>query len=145
MKKYNLINFLKEEKQEEKYFKCTVIILIYLISFQSYTNIKSIYDLKEEISDTKLNTQSTETIQSKNKRSTLIEDTNRIYDLLGFSNVDNISIKNNKVSLEGKCKNLDALEKLKSMDNIKNFSITSVEKKNNKLYFHAIYEIGGYE
>ena len=31
------------------------------------------------------------------------------------------------------------------MDNIKKFSITSVENKNNKFYFKAVYEIGGYE
>jgi len=145
MKKNKIINFLKEEKQEEKIFKCTVIILIYLLIFQTYTNIKSINNLKEEINNTKLITQSTEVLKSENKKSTLVKDTNKIYDLLGFSNVEKLSVENNKVSIEGKCKNLKKLDELKSMDNIKNFSITSVENKNNKLYFHAVYEIGGSE
>lgn len=145
MKKNKSINFLKEEKQEEKIFKCTVIILIYLLIFQTYTNIKAVNNLKEEINYTKLMTQSNEVLKSKNKKSTLIKDTNKIYDLLGFSNVEKLSVENNKVSIEGKCKNLKKLDELKSMDNIKNFSIASVENKNNKLYFHAVYEIGGSE
>lgn len=145
MKKNNSINFLKEEKQEEKIFKCTVIILIYLLIFQTYTNIKAVNNLKEEINYTKLMTQSNEVLKSENKKSTLIKDTNKIYDLLGFSNVEKLSVENNKVSIEGKCKNLKKLDELKSMDNIKNFSIASVENKNNKLYFHAVYEIGGSE
>ena len=143
MKRDNLINFLKEEKQEEKYFKCTVIILIYLLVFQSYTSIKSINNLKEEINNTKLINQSTEVSETKNKKSTLMKDTNKIYDLLGFSNINRLSFENDKVSIEGKCENLEILNKLKSMDNVNNFSITSVENKNNKLYFHAVYEIGG--
>ena len=145
MKKYNLINFLKEEKQDEKYFKCTVIILIYLLVFQSYTSIKSINNLKEEINNTKVIAQSTKILESKNKKSTLIKDTNKVYDLLGFSNIKRLSFENNKVNIEGKCEDLEILNKLKSMDNINNFSITSVENKNNKLYFHAVYEIGGLE
>ena len=145
MKTNNLINFLKEEKQEEKYFKCTVIILIYLLVFQSYTSIKSINNLKEEINNTKVIAQSTKILESKNKKSTLMKDTNKVYDLLGFSNIKRLSFENNKVSIEGKCEDLEILNKLKSMDNINNFSITSVENKNNKLYFHAVYEIGGLE
>lgn len=145
MKNNNSINFLKEEKQEEKIFKCTVIILMYLLIFQTYTNIKAVNNLKEEINYTKLMTQSNEVLKSENKKSTLIKDTNKIYDLLGFSNVEKLSVENNKVSIEGKCKNLKKLDELKSMDNIKNFSIASVENKNNKLYFHAVYEIGGSE
>lgn len=145
MKKRTLINFFKEEKQEEKYFKCTVIILMYLLIFQSYTSIKSINSLKEEINNTKTIIQSTIVQKTENKKSTLVNDTNKIYDLLGFSNVERLSVENNKVSIEGKCKSLEILDELKSMDNIKNFSITSVENKNNKLYFHAIYEIGGLE
>lgn len=145
MKKNKSINFLKEEKQEEKIFKCTVIILMYLLIFQTYTNIKAVNNLKEEINYTKLMTQSNEVLKSENKKSTLIKDTNKIYDLLGFSNVEKLSVENNKVSIEGKCKNLKKLDELKSMDNIKKFSIASVENKNNKLYFHAVYEIGGSE
>jgi len=145
MKKNKNINFLKEEKQEEKIFKCTVIILIYLLIFQTYTNIKAVNNLKEEINNTKLMTQSNEVLKLENKKSTLIKDTNKIYDLLGFSNVEKLSVENNKVSIEGKCKNLKKLDELKSVNNIKNFSIASVENKNNKLYFHAVYEIGGCE
>ena len=37
MKKIKLINFFKEEKKEEKFFKCTLIILAYMLIFQCYT------------------------------------------------------------------------------------------------------------
>lgn len=145
MKKYKVINFLKEEKTEDKYFKCTVIILIYLLVFQIYTNIKYINDLQEQINNTKLETKSRTVINSEDKKSTLIKDSKKIYDLLGVSNVDRLTVENNKVYIEGKCNNLEILDKLKSMNNIKNFSITSVENKNSKLYFNVVCEIGGAE
>ena len=145
MRKYKVINFLQQEKREEKYFKCMVIILIYLLAFKTYTNIKYIDDLKEEINNIKLITESKVITKRENKKSTLIKDTKKIYDLLGFANVDRLIVENNKINIEGKCKNLEKLDELKSMDNIKSFSITSVENKNNKLYFHVVCEIGGSE
>ena len=140
-----MINFLKEERKEEKYFKCTVIILIYLLAFQVYTNIKHINDLKAEINNTKLESQTKVITKIENKNGTLIKDTKKIYDLLGVSNVDRLIVENNKIYIEGKCENLDILDKVKSMDNINSFSITSVENKNNKLYFNVVCEIGGVE
>ena len=37
MKKIKTINFLKEEKKEEKYFKCILVILLYF-RFSEYKN-----------------------------------------------------------------------------------------------------------
>lgn len=145
MRKYKLIDFLKKEKREEKYFKCTVIILIYLLSFQLYTNIKYINDLKEEINNNKLSAQTKVIRKNNNKNSTLMKDTNKIYDLLDVSNVDRLVFENNKIYIEGKCKNLKILDKLKSIDNINSFSITSIENKSNKFYFNIVCEIGGFE
>ena len=116
-----------------------------MLVFQGYTDIKYINNLKEEINVVKLSNKSAEILESKNKKSTLIKDTNKIYESLGFSNIDRLFVENNRVNIEGKCKNLQKLNELKSMDNIKNFSINSVENKNNKLYFHVVYELGGYE
>lgn len=143
MKKIKTINFLKEEKKEEKYFKCILVILLYLLIFQCYNNIQSIKNLKEEIKNSKPLIQSTHLVNNEIEKSTLIKDTSKVYKLLGFKNVDRLVIENNKVKVEGRCKDLDILEDLKSMDNIKNFSITNVEYKNKKYYFNATYEIGG--
>ena len=143
MKKIKTINFLKEEKKEEKYFKCILVILLYLLIFQCYNNIQSIKNLKEEIKNSKPLIQSTHLVNNEIEKSTLIKDTSKVYKLLGFKNVDRLVIENNKVKVEGRCKDLDILEDLKSMDSIKNFSITNVEYKNKKYYFNATYEIGG--
>lgn len=143
MKKIKTINFLKEEKKEEKYFKCILVILLYLLIFQCYNNIQSIKNLKEEIKNSKPLIQSKHLVNNEIEKSTLIKDTSKVYKLLGFKNVDRLVIENNKVKVEGRCKDLDILEDLKSMDNIKNFSITNVEYKNKKYYFNATYEIGG--
>ena len=147
MKKIKLINFLKEEKREEKYFKCTLIILVYLLLFQCYSHIQNIKDLNEEIKNNKSLIQSGKMVntENKNRKSTLIKDSNKIYDILGFENVDRLSVENNKVEIEGQCKSLDILDNIKNMNNIKNFSVTNVESKKNKFYFQAIYEIGGFE
>ena len=140
MKKIKLINFLKEEKREEKYFKCTLIILVYLLLFQCYSHIQNIKDLNEEIKNNKLLIQSEKMVntENKNRKSTLIKDSNKIYDILGSENVDRLSVENNKVEIEGQCKSLDILDNIKNMNNIKNFSVTNVESKKNKFYFQAI-------
>ena len=143
MKKIKTINFLKEEKKEEKYFKCILVILLYLLIFQCYNNIQSIKNLKEEIKNSKPLIQYKHLVNNEIEKSTLIKDTSKVYKLLVFKNVDRLVIENNKVKVEGRCKDLDILEDLKSMDNIKNFSITNVEYKNKKYYFNATYEIGG--
>ena len=143
MKKIKTINFLKEEKKEEKYFKCILVILLYLLIFQCYNNIQSIKNLKEEIKNSKPLIQYKHLVNNEIEKSTLIKDTSKVYKLLGFKNVDRLVIEYNKVKVEGRCKDLDILEDLKSMDNIKNFSITNVEYKNKKYYFNATYEIGG--
>ena len=143
MKKIKTINFLKEEKKEEKYFKCILVILLYLLIFQCYSNIQYIKNLKEEIKNSKPLIQSTHLVNNEIEKSTLIKDTSKVYKLLGFKNVDRLVIENNKVKVEGRCKDLGILEDLKSMDNIRNFSITNVEYKDKKYYFNATYEIGG--
>ena len=142
MKKIKTINFLKEEKKEEKYFKCILVILLYLLIFQCYNNIQSIKNLKEEIKNSKPLIQSKHLVNNEIEKSTLIKDTSKVYKLLGFKNVDRLVIENNKVKVEGRCKDLGILEDLKSMDNIRNFSITNVEYKDKKYYFNATYEIG---
>lgn len=143
MKKIKTINFLKEEKKEEKYFKCILVILLYLLIFQCYNNIQSIKNLKEEIKNSKPLIQYKHLVNNEIEKSTLIKDTSKVYKLLGFKNVDRLVIENNKVKVEGRCKDLGILEDLKSMDNIINFSITNVEYKDKKYYFNATYEIGG--
>ena len=143
MKKIKTINFLKEEKKEEKYFKCILVILLYLLIFQCYNNIQSIKNLKEEIKNSKPLIQYKHLVNNEIEKSTLIKDTSKVYKLLGFKNVDRLVIENNKVKVEGRCKDLGILEDLKSMDNIRNFSITNVEHKDKKYYFNATYETGG--
>ena len=114
-----------------------MVILLYLLIFQCYNNIQSIKNLKEEIKNSKPLIQYKHLVNNEIEKSTLIKDTSKVYKLLGFKNVDRLVIENNKVKVEGRCKDLDILEDLKSMDNIKNFSITNVEYKNKKYYFNA--------
>lgn len=145
MKNKKLINFIKKDKNEEKYFIGTLTILIYLIIFQSYTQIQSIKSLEEEVKNNKTLIQSKELVNTESKRYTLVEDSNKIYNLLGFENVNRISVEKGKVEIEGQCDNLDVLNEIKSIDNVENFSITNVENKNNNFYFNVTYEIGGFE
>lgn len=142
IKNRKMINFLDEKKQE-KYFKCVLIILIYLLIFQGYRNIQSVKNLNDEIKNNKMLIQQDNFVNNDVVRSTLIKDTHKIYKSLGLKNIDRLLFEKNKVKIKGKCKNLDLLEKLKSMDNIKNLSITNIKHKGDKFYFNATYEVGG--
>lgn len=145
MKKVKTINFLEGDRSQEKLFKCTIIILLYLSAFQSYRLINQIITLQEEIEHIK-NISQEEAIKvsnMENKNITLMKDINAIYTLLGFSNVERLYMENNMVNIEGKCSDLKVLDELKEMENINNLSVNSVEKKGQKYSFQVMYEIGG--
>lgn len=143
MRKYMTINFLKEEKQEEKYFKCTLIILIYILIFQTYASIKQINNLRDEINNLELENQTRAVVNIRNTKSTFIKDTNKIYELLGTSNIDRLIFENNKIYIEGQCENLNVLDELTTIENIKKFSVTNIENKDQILYFNVVCDIGG--
>lgn len=145
MKKVKIINFLEEDRSEEKLFKCTIIILIYLVSFQSYRLINEIMTLQEEVKQIK-NISQEETIKVSNIENvniTLMKDIDKIYKLLGNSNIERLYMDNNMVNIEGKCTDLKILDDLKEMEHINNLSVNSIEKKGKKYSFQAMYEIGG--
>lgn len=142
MKKVQAINFLDENKKEATYFRILITLLIILLLFQVISYMKSINELESEINEIKSSI-NIKKPKVEVEKSTLLEDTKIVYDLLGFSNVDSVSIENNKVALEGKCENLEMLDELKAMDNIKDVSINSVEKQDDKYLFKVIYHIGG--
>lgn len=145
MRKIKTINFLKEDKIKDKYFISFLLILVLLLFFQEISYLKSIKTLECEINQMKALRLENE---NKNKnvkleKSTILEDTKDIYSILGPSNVQSLKLSNNKIEIEGICEDLRDIDKLKSMRNIKNFSIDTVEKKENNYLFKAVYEIGG--
>ncbi len=145
MKNINAINFLEEDKTDEKLFKYILSMLICVFIFEVYIGLKSINNLQHDIVETKLAIQQEVIEKDKvtNQKSTLIKDTNKIYELLGFSNIKKLYIENEKVYIEGNCEELNVLDDLKDIEGIKNLSISSLEKHDKGYSFKAVYEIGG--
>lgn len=145
MKNINAINFLEEDKTDEKLFKYILSMLICVFIFEVYIGLKSINNLQHDIEETKLAIQQEVIEKDKvtNQKSTLIKDTNKIYELLGFSNIKKLYVENEKVYIEGNCEELNVLDGLKDIEGIKNLSISSLEKHDKGYSFKAVYEIGG--
>lgn len=145
MKNINAINFLEEDKTDEKLFKYILSMLICVFIFEVYIGLKSINNLQHDIVETKLAIQQEVIEKDKvtNQKSTLIKDTNKIYELLGFSNIKKLYVENEKVYIEGNCEELNVLDDLKDIEGIKNLSISSLEKHDKGYSFKAVYEIGG--
>lgn len=145
MKNIKVINFLEEDKTDEKLFKYILSMLICVFIFEVYIGLKSINNLQHDIEETKLAIQQEVIEKDKvtNQKSTLIKDTNKIYELLGFSNIKKLYIENEKVYIEGNCEELNVLDDLKDIEGIKNLSISSLEKHDKGYSFKAVYEIGG--
>ena len=145
MKNINAINFLEEDKTDEKLFKYILSMLICVFIFEVYIGLKSINNLQHDIEETKLAIQQEVIEKDKvtNQKSTLIKDTNKIYELLGFSNIKKLYVENEKVYIEGNCEELNVLDDLKDIEGIKNLSISSLEKHDKGYSFKAVYEIGG--
>lgn len=145
MKNIKVINFLEEDKTDEKLFKYILSMLICVFIFEVYIGLKSINNLQHGIEETKLAIQQEVIEKDKvtNKKSTLIKDTDKIYELLGFSNIKKLYVENEKVYIEGSCEELNVLDDLKYIEGIKNLSISSLEKHDEGYSFQAVYEIGG--
>ena len=145
MKNINAINFLEEDKTDEKLFKYTLSMLICVFIFEVYIGLKSINNLQHDIEETKLAIQEEVIEKDKvtNQKCTLIKDTNKIYELLGFSNIKKLYVENEKVYIEGNCEELNVLDNLKNIEGIKNLSISSLEKNDKGYFFKVVYEIGG--
>lgn len=145
MKNINTINFLEEDKIDEKLFKYILSMLICVFVFEVYIGLKSINNLQHDIEETKLAIQQEVIEKDKvtNQKSTLIKDTDKIYELLGFSNIKKLYVENEKVYIEGNCEELKVLDDLKDIEGIKNLSISSLEKHDKGYSFQAVYEIGG--
>lgn len=141
MKKVKSINFLNEKKKTDKIFILTFLLLIYLLVFQGVSYVNTIKNLEYEVDQMKMSLENNKVNEvSEIKKSTVLDNTNEVYDLLGSSNIKRIYINNNKVEVEAKCEDLKVLDELKE---IRNISVSNIEKKENDYIFKAIYEIGG--
>ncbi len=142
MIKYKMINFFEKDNNEYKYLRCIIISLACLLATQIYFKVEIINNLEEEIIN--YNTVQDENLQQvpQTKKIKLISDIQNLYNIFGFPNIENISVENNIVSIKGKYKDMKILEKLKTMKDIDQISVDSLENKGDNIYFNISYKIG---
>ena len=141
MKKIKALNFIKKDNYN-RYFIALLIILIVILFSQILSNYKKIVVLQEEIKIQKEVSKEV-VIDEEIKESSLMSDTKKVYDLIGPSNVESINLDKNKVTIVGKCSDVEDINKLRKMKNINNFTVNSVEKQDDDYLFNVVYQIGG--
>lgn len=142
MKRYKLVNFLDNYSTQDRTYntyKLLALFIIFLIIIKLFLNFSEIKDLENNVSKIQVNNNE-ETVREYNNLN--FSKIKRIYSIIGYSNVDELVAIENNIEIKGKCNNLRALESIKDIDIIKDYSIESVIKENDYYNFKIRCKIG---
>lgn len=142
MKRYKLVNFLDNSSiQDRTYntYKLLALFIISLIIIKLFLNFSPIKDLENNVSKIQVNNNEETAKEYNNLNFSQIK---RIYSIIGYSNLDELVAIENNIEIKGKCSNLRALESIKDIDIIKDYSIENVIKKNDYYNFKVRCKIG---
>lgn len=142
MKRYKLVNFLDNYSTQDRTYntyKLLALFIILLIIIKLFLNLSPIKDLENNVSKIQVNNNE-ETVREYNNLN--FSKIKRIYSIIGYSNVDELVAIENNIEIKGKCNNLRALESIKDIDIIKDYSIESVIKENDYYNFKIRCKIG---
>lgn len=142
MKRYKLVNFLENysiDGRPYNTYKLLALFIIFLIIIKLLINFSSIKNLENYISEKQVNTNEEVIKDSYNLNFNQIK---RIYSIIGYDNVDELVAIENNIEITGKCKNLNALESIKDIDTIKDYSIENIIKENDYYNFKLRCKIG---
>lgn len=143
MKKYRTINFFEghdKNAQVKKYYKIIILFVLIVGITKIYTGIKEIRSLQEYIYSNPY--ENSENIKTTYRDYVNINQVKKVYNLIGVNNVKNFSVRDLDVEIEGTCKNLDILEKIKENENVSNMSINKVIKSDESYIFNINYSVG---
>lgn len=142
MKRYKLVNFLENysiDCRSYNTYKLLALLIISLIIIKLLINFSSIKNLENYISEKQVNTNEEVIKDTDNLNFNQIK---TIYSIIGYDNVDELVAIENNIEITGKCKNLNALESIKDIDTIKDYSIENIIKENDYYNFKLRCKIG---
>ena len=144
MKKYTMINFLKEDFDFIRLSK-TIILLFIILSIFIVINNKSKDKENEKV---QINQDIESNLNQDIENSTYkeidvkIKDIKLAYKVIGKENIRRLLTENNNLEIEGICEDLNILEKLKDQSGSKDFSIESIVKEEKHYIFKLKYNVG---
>ncbi len=142
MKKYKLLNF-KENKITKNHsikgYKIVTILCIVLLLIKLTLSIIEIKELELYVSKENILNQELvkETIQDKS----LINHVKSIYSYIGYSNISEFTYMNNKIEVKGICMNLNVLDKIKSLEDVLDYSVENIQKEDDIYKFKVRYKV----
>lgn len=142
MKKYKLLNF-KENKITKNHsikdYKIITILCIVLLFIKLTLSIIEIKELELYVSKENILNQELvkETIQDKS----LINHVKSIYSYIGYSNISEFTYMNNKIEVKGICMNLNVLDKIKSLEDVLDYSVENIQKEDDTYKFKVRYKV----
>ena len=104
--------------------------MLYILEINRIEQYIDKHDIKEN-----------KTIENK-LNTTILKQVKDIYSIIGYSNIDEYICMNNYIEIQGKCKNIEILDSITNIDNIKNYSIENLKRENEYYIFRVKYEIG---
>ena len=142
MVNYNLINFIDSNDIRNNRYKIIVVVILLMFIFIISKLILYILEINriEQYID-KHDIKENKTIENK-LNTTILKQVKDIYSIIGYSNIDEYICMNNYIEIQGKCKNIEILDSITNIDNIKNYSIENLKRENEYYIFRVKYEIG---
>jgi hypothetical protein len=120
-----------KDRQYNTYKLLSLFIMI-LVIIKLLMNFLSTKDLENNIINVQVNAND-EIV--KNYESLNFSQIKTIYSIIGYSNVDELVAIENSIEIKGKCNNLRALESIKDIEIIKEYSIENIIKENDYYNF----------
>ncbi len=142
MVNYNLINFIDSNDIRNNRYKIIVVVILLMFIFIISKLMLYILEINriEQYID-KHDIKENKTIENK-LNTTILKQVKDIYSIIGYSNIDEYICMNNYIEIQGKCKNIEILDSITNIDNIKNYSIENLKRENEYYIFRVKYEIG---
>ncbi|MDY5211929.1 hypothetical protein [Intestinibacter sp.] len=146
------INIFEKNKKDLNLYQISIIVILFITLLQVGINLFKNTQLNEYISDyewqkdiqteqinNNIPSKNSSTKQSKINLSKLKE----VSSIIGMEKIQSIYSDSNKIQIQGYCEDTEVLQRISDLENISNFNIQSLQKKDEKYFFKIEYTIGG--
>lgn len=141
MKKYKTLNFFDEYNNKFTYInKLAVLSILVFILLNLSVHIIKLRKLESDIIYHKAENMVSDEVEYTQEKSIDLDQIKFIYSLFGTSNINEMTILNDDVQIQGKCTDLNILYNVKNMDTVKKSSIDSITKKGDYYTFRLKYQ-----
>ncbi len=145
------INIFEENKKNLNLYQITIIFILLITFGQVLINSLRYTQLNDYVSThTWEQNQQEQVINNTTYQNTHTQKCNinlsklkEVSSIIGMEKIQNIYSNSQKIQIQGYCSDTKVLEKISDLDNIEDFTIKGLQKKDKEYFFNIEYKTGG--